>query len=384
MAFFRCDGVEISDIHVRRANSYLMSLTGSRNVYVGNVHERETTCASGDGIGLGAGAKNVVIDRFTIVSNDDAVTLCPTYDDPRGMTWWHSNPGGDNTVENITVKSSHIFSGHGITFIPWGTDAPDLSKQEIRNIEVYDCLLSGPTAVGTWPDNPYYGKQPFDNLETDDFSPVVGVRIHDNVYRAPTTLACITATDIITDCGIVSHDQFVHGDFERRNGKAGWIAGLSNWSYTVGDGSTVEAVDVSGDHKGHIKGTGSLYQGLHLSAGTHTFRIDTNLTAGAGVLFVRDAISGEYLVRLPLRWGDKPKNEVTFALTAPADLELGVELTEAGDILIDNASVTTKREEGTTSYPDSFTESFESLHTPTFDHSGGTVTEEDGNNVLKV
>ncbi len=384
MAFFRCNGVEVSDITVLRANSYLMSLTGSHNVYVGNVIEKETTCASGDGIGLGAGAKHVLIDRFAICSNDDAVTLCPTYDDPRGMTWWHSSPGEDNRVMDVTVKSSYIFSGHGITFIPWGTDAPDLSKQEIRDIEVYDCLLSGPTAVGTWPDNPYYGKQPFDNTEKDDFSPVVGVRIHDNVYHAPTTLECITATDIITDCGIVSHNQFVHGDFERKNGKEGWVAGLSNWSYTVGEDATVEAVDVSGDHKGKISGTGSLYQGLHLTAGTHTFRIDTDLTAGAGILFVRDAISGEYLVRLPLRWGDKKGNEVTFALTSTADLELGVELTESGEILIDNASVKSKGEEGTTAYPDSFTENFEFLNTPTFDHSGGAVVEEDGNNVLKV
>lgn len=384
MAFYRCDGVEVSDITVLRANSYLMSLSGSKHAYVGNVTERETTCASGDGIGLGSGTQNVLIDRYTIFSNDDAITFCPSYDDPRGLTWWHSNPGGDNRVMNVTVKSSHIFSGHGITFIPWGTDAPDLSKQEIRNIEVYDCILTGPYAVGTWPDNPYYGKKPFDNTETDDFSPVVDVRIHDNLYRSTTTLDCITATDVITDCGIVSHNNFVHGDFERRNGKEGWIAGLSNWSYTVGDGSTVEAVDVNGDHKGHIKGTGSLYQGLHLTAGTHTFTIDTNLTDGAGFLFVRDAISGEYLVRLPLRWGDKPENKVTFVLTAAADLELGVELTESGDILIDNASVKTKREEGGLSYPESFTESFESLNTPTFDYSGGTVTEEDGNHVLKV
>ena len=384
MAFVRCEGVEISDITVLRANSYLMSLGGSHNAYVGNVNERETTCASGDGIGLGSGTQNVLIDRFTIVSNDDAVTLCPTYDDPRGLTWWHSTPGADNRVMNVTVKSSYIFSGHGITFIPWGTDAPDLSKQEIRNIEVYDCLLSGPTAVGTWADNPYYGRQPFDNLETDDFSPVTGVRIHDNVYLAPTTLECITATDTITDCGITGHNNFVHGDFERRNGQEGWIAGLSNWSYTVGDGSIVEAVDVSGDHKGHIKGTGSLYQGLHLSAGTHVFTIDTNLTDGEGILFVRDAISGEYLVRLPLRWGDKPQNKVTFSLSVPADLELGVELTQSGDILIDNASVTTKREEGgTTAYPDRYEENFESLNTPTFDFSGATVIGEEGTNILQ-
>ena len=163
VGFFQCENIEVNNITLLRTNNYNFNLRDCENAYIGGLTVREVTCASGDGIGLGAGAKNVVIDRFTIVSNDDAVTLCPTYDDPRGMTWWHSNPGGDNTVENITVKSSHIFSGHGITFIPWGTDAPDLSKQEIRNIEVYDCLLSGPTAVGTWPDNPYYGKKPFDN-----------------------------------------------------------------------------------------------------------------------------------------------------------------------------------------------------------------------------
>jgi hypothetical protein len=147
----------------------------------------------------------------------------------------------------------------------------------------------------------------------------------------------------------------------------------------------VDTVDIGGDHKGHIKGTGSLYQGLRLNVGTHTFTLDTNLTAGSGILFVRDAVSGEYLVRLPLRWGDKPQSKVTFALTAPADLELGVELTESGEILMDNASVKTKREEaGTTTYPDRYTEDFESRNHPTFDYSGGTVTEEDGNNVLKV
>ena len=45
----------------------------------------------------------------------------------------------------------------------------------------------------------------FDNSETDDFSPVSGVRIHDNLYLSATSLDCIKATDVITDCGIVSN-----------------------------------------------------------------------------------------------------------------------------------------------------------------------------------
>lgn len=383
LAFTKCKGVEISDITVLRASSYLANLKGSERVYIGNLTEKEPVCASADGIGLGA-CKQVLVDRFTIFSNDDAITLTSSYNDPRGITWWHPTPGEDNSVRDITVKSSHIFSGHGITFITWGTDAPDLSKQEIRDIEVYDCVLRGPHSVGTWPDNPYYGKDPFDNTETDDFSPVVGVRIHDNLYLSTTSLECITATDIITDCGIVSHYDFVHGDFERRNGKKGWVAGLSNWSYTTGKDSSVKSVDVDGDHKGQIKGTGSLYQGLHLEKGTHTFYIDTELKKGEGYIFVRDALSGEYLIRLPIRSGKALENEITFAIYEDSDLELGVELTKSGNLRIDNAGVETDDIYVAPVYPDEYLEKFDYESNPAFNYESGKIIEEDGNKVLKI
>lgn len=338
LSFFRCEGVEISDITVLRANSYLANMTGTQRAYVANVVGKETTCASGDGLGIGS-TKHFMIDRFVFFSNDDAITLSTSYNDPRGLRWWHATPGENNSVEDIKIKSCHLCGGHGVTFITWGSNAPDLSKQEVRNVEVYDCILSGPYAVGTWPDNPFYGKKPFDNSETDDFSPVVGIRIHDNVYKSQCSLECITPTDIITDCGIVSHNNFVFGDFERKKGEPGWITGLSNWSYTVGEDSVVEAVDIDGDHKGHIKGTGSLYQGLHLDAGEYTLLIDTNLTDGEGRIFVRDAISGADLAYLPLANENILKNSVSFNLSAPSDLELGVELTANGEIFIDNAFV---------------------------------------------
>ena len=341
LSFFRCEGVELSDITVQRANSYLSNMTGTQRAYVANVVGKETTCASGDGLGIGS-TKHILIDRFVFFSNDDAITLSTSYNDPRGRRWWHATPGENNSVEDIEVKSCHLCGGHGVTFITWGSNAPDLSKQEVRNVEVYDCILSGPFAVGTWPDNPFYGKKPFDNSETDDFSPVVGIRIHDNVYKSPCSLECITPTDIITDCGIVSHNNFVFGDFERKKGEPGWITGLSNWSYTVGEDSCVEAVDVDGDHKGHIKGTGSLYQGLHIEAGEHTLFIDTDLTSGAGNIFVRDAISGAKLASLTVAKGNVLQNSVSFVVAEPADLELGVELLVQGEILIDNAFVDEK------------------------------------------
>ena len=99
---------------------------------------------------------------------------------------------------------------------------------------------------------------------------------------------------------------------------------------------------VDGDHKGHIKGTGSLYQGLHIEAGEHTLFIDTDLTSGAGNIFVRDAISGAKLASLTVAKGNVLQNSVSFVVAEPGDLELGVELLVQGEILIDNAFVDEK------------------------------------------
>lgn len=383
IVFSYCDGVELSDITVLRTSGYHASMKGSQHVYVGNFTGKEVVCASGDGVGLGS-TKHVLVDRFTVYSNDDAITLTSSYNDPRGMRWWHATPGKDNGVFDITVKSSHIFGGHGITFLPWGTDAPDLSKQQIRDIEVFDCILRGPHSVGTWPDNPYNGNEEFDNSETDDFSPVSGVRIHDNLYLSVTSLDCIKATDVITDCGIVSNDEFVHGDFERRHGKKDWISGLSNWSYTIGKGSTVEAKEIKDDHKGYINGTGSLYQGLHVEKGTYNFFLETDLKKGEGYIFVRDAISGQYLVKLPLRKGYVSKNEITFTVYKESDLELGIELTKSGKALIDNALLEVDAISSDLFYPDDYTEEFEYESSPSFNYSFENVIEEDGNKILKV
>ena len=58
---------------------------------------------------------------------------------------WHANPDGDNCVDNLVVRHSYLVGGHGITFIPWGTDNPRLDMQEIENVEVYDsCRAAAP------------------------------------------------------------------------------------------------------------------------------------------------------------------------------------------------------------------------------------------------
>lgn len=377
---YGCTNVEISDITILRSNGYHGALLACENAYVGNLVGKEITCASGDGIALGVGTHQVLIDRFVIFSNDDAVTLWSTYDEPRGLTWWKSRPNQDNSIQNIKVKSSYIFSGHGITFIPWGTNNPDLSKNEIKHIEVTDCILDGPYSIGTWPDNPYFGGA-FTNTETNDFSPVKDVYIHDNEYCASCTLECITGTNIITDCGITSHNQFVFGNFERHvRGHKDWIAGLSNWSYELGEGATVEAVEMDGGHAGKLTGTGSLYQGLYLKSGTHRLTIDTNLISGSGIIFARDSLTGELLASVAIPEGDHTDARLIFLLTKDTNVSLGVELSEAGEVYVDNALITSKGLVSSDDYTDRFEENFETLVKPTFDYTSRFTVNQDENN----
>ncbi len=349
VGFFACENVEISNINLRRTNNYHVNLRTCQNIYVANVSMFEVTCASGDGISATVGTKNIIIDRCSIFSNDDAITICSTYNDPRGLAWWHANPEGDNCIDNLIVRHCNLNSGHGVTFITWGTDNPDLSKQEIKNIEIYDNILDGgSSAVGTWPDNPYFGR-PFDNTETDDYSPVKNVRMYNNRYRAQTTLQCIQGTNIITDNSIRSAADFQYGDFERGlQNYPNFVTGLSNWTELPTEGKT-GSVSVGTDGKNHygiIQGTDTLVQGLWMSRGEHTFTIDTRMTAGQASLIVQDVLTGELLAEKAVQASDGfVTNTLTFTLEKGTTAYLGIRYEGGADgtLWMDNASVTTEK-----------------------------------------
>lgn len=264
--------IEVSDIELVRTNNYHSGYYGCENIFIGNVKMHEVKCVSGDGIGLGMGTHNVKVTRVFDESNDDGIVLWTVYNDPRGIRWWWARPGKDNSIYNITVCHSYINSGvnagKAIAFIPWGTDDPNWEKQEIYNITIYDNVLNGGYSVGTWPDNPYGGRQPFDNTETNDYSPVKNIRIYNNKYLSECNLLCIKATNVITDCGIHSSEILLNGNFEH---------GYTNWT-TKGNAG-------AGSGYGFVR-NGLLYEGLWLKKGTHTFSVNMR---GSGDLFIQDA-----------------------------------------------------------------------------------------------
>lgn len=266
LALVDCTDVQISGVTINRANCYHLPLFNCSRVYISDVTMREATCASGDGIGLSSACHDIKIDRCFLYSNDDAVTMTSSYNDPRGLVWWSADPERDNCVHDVTVCHSDLFGGHGLTFITWGTDNPDLSKQEIYNIKAYDNVLSGGSSVGTWCDNPYYGG-PFDNSETDDWSPVRDVRLYKNRYDSSCSLLSVKPTGFFSDCGIKSATDFQNGDFKRRNGKRGWISGLSSWSRS---GDNARYVEEDGNGCAYLGEDTKLYQGLYTERGELT------------------------------------------------------------------------------------------------------------------
>ena len=379
LAVYHSENVEISDISIRRSNCYHLFTSFSKNMAIRNVSMLEATCASGDGIG-NAGNKNVLLDRNILYSNDDAVTLWAQYNDPRGLLWWHAHPEEDESVANIRIVHNNLFGGHGVTFIPWGTDTPNLSNQEIRDITIMDNVLTGNSAsIGAWPDNPYYGKD-FDNSETNDFSPVKNVRIFGNRCYNITDLLCIRATNLLSDCGIYSTNQFENGDFERKNGKSGWVSGLSNWSMEEAtSGSTAQAITSGSGHAGSLTGKQFFFQGVRREAGSHRLSMAVNVTSGTAELVAINGETDRVLATASVS-GNGTKT-LDFSLAKPTMVKLGVRLLEdSSAVTVDNASVVGT---GAYRYPAAFYEDFESDTYVNMPVGAWMIADEKGNHVLK-
>lgn len=314
LGFFHVDHCVCQDVEITRSNNYHTEFNHSTNVYIANVKLHEVKCVSGDGFGV-AGAHDVFVNRCFMQSNDDGIIMSCHYHDPRGMLWWTNLKGDDNGCRNITTAHSYINSGGGkaLAFITWGTSDPNQELEEIDGVYAYDNFLTSVNPVGTWPDNPYAGKQPFDNTETDDYSPVKNVRIFHNRYVGNCTLGPIACTNVLTDCGVHSTNQFRNGDFT--------LGGMANWTYfRNSDPDCIHTVIYADKEKGCIeafdKGEVAAAQGLHLLAGTHTVTAELFTGDAGATLYVSRIQTGEILAEQSFIRLRPETVTLTFALSA--------------------------------------------------------------------
>lgn len=284
LGLFLCDYVETRDFEIIRANNYHTEYNHCRHVYIADLRLHEVKCVSGDGFGL-AGAQEVRVNRCFLQSNDDGIVMSCHYYDPRGLLWWTNLRDEDNSCRDITVLHSYLNSGGGkaLAFITWGTSDPIQEREEIAGVVATDNILLSVNPVGTWPDNPYAGKQPFDNTETDDYSPVKDIRIFGNRYVGNCKLSPLRVTNILTDHGITSSADFQNGDFS--------LGGLANWTlWRNAAPDSVDTVIYADKEKGrlHRFGAGAVAaaQGLHLLMGRHRFTCELMTGADGAELFV--------------------------------------------------------------------------------------------------
>lgn len=326
LGLFCCRYVETRDFEIIRSNNYHTEYNHCEFVYIANVRLHQVKCVSGDGYGM-AGGKHILVNRCFLQSNDDGIVMSTHLYDPRGILWWTNMQGEDNCCRDITVLHSYINSGGGkaLAFITWGTCDSNQSKEEICNIIAHDNVLTCVNPVGAWADNPYNGRQPFDNAETDDYSPVKNVRVTGNRYVGTCTLGPIQATNVLTDCGVVSTGNFRNGDFS--------LGGLANWTlWKNADPGSVDTVIYADKEKGRLCalecGQAAAGQGLHILTGHYTFSCEL-LTEGTDArLFVARIPAGDDLTQI----GDIVA-EATFNCRRPTVCELSFDLdaSDTGD-----------------------------------------------------
>lgn len=332
LGLFCCTDVVTQDFDILRSNNYHTEYNHCRRVYIANLRMHQVKCVSGDGLGMASG-QCIKVNRCFLQSNDDGVVMSTHLFDPRGILWWTNCRYEDNSVQHITVVHSYLNSGGGkaLAFIPWGTSDPIQANEEIRHIVATDNYLVSVNPVGTWPDNPYAGRQPFDNTETDDYSPVKDVRIFGNRYEGNCTLGPIHSTNVCTDCGVHAASNFRNGDFT--------LGGMANWTmWPNAHAASVLPVIYADKEKGCIEhfeaGDVAAAQGLHLEAGTHTFQCELFTGESGAELFVCKTDShapldplarGEVICRKPLVCLRPTTVSLTFSLDQEeADVFLGI------------------------------------------------------------
>ncbi len=331
---YKCNRVEISDLTILRTNCYNIVAYACDSVYIGNVDVTENNCLSGDGISLGLGTKNVVIDRCMLYTSDDTIVLCAhSAAEPRGKVWWKTDEhGGDNRLQHITIRHSAITPGNnatanGLVIIAWGNDVADLTMQAFSDIEVYDNIL------GATPKNKNmqsyfvnlhgaYGA-PYGN-GSKPLVPAHDFRIHDNSYRGtvPEHVKNLVTDGMIADC------ENMECTSELQDTAFSWK--LAYWQYTGEYGTQVTVDGATAKIQGKDS---SVYQAPQLAAGQHTFTVRVKTEDGADAhIFARNASTGEIITVKSVTANDWHDGKITFTLKCRTAVELGVENAAAGTI----------------------------------------------------
>lgn len=326
VGLYRVKGFEISDITIQNYCTYAIMPYTCNQGLIRNVTIQDAEFGSGDGISL-MNSQDIRITGCNITTNDDAIYIFSSYDDPRAANWWSSadpqpskNIEIDNNVATVTWTDTKA-----IGFILWGAGCPDQSLVEVSNVYIHDNQFN---TMGIWNNHPYDTSTqtvPMKNIRFENNT--IGT-VQNNFYTIP--MSDVYGYDCMT--------EMLNGDFES-TGEAYWVCQGSA-------GAAKDSVGQAGSWYGYIdnldKEDAKLYQGLKLESGK-TFMFTANVQTSGAVcrMFVRDQQTQELIAYKEFSnttWG---KETLIFEVPETGNYQIGIERGNAvsGWARIDSAEV---------------------------------------------
>lgn len=361
IGLFDSRNVEISDLKVTRGGNWHIVMVHCSDLTIQNVHIFEAVCRNTDGYSF-QNTQRVTLLRNSLLSNDDAIVLITAYMDLRDKTdwWWERKYGCDNSVSDIKFVGNNLHGGLGFVFIPWGSGDPDLSNTEIRDLEAYDNIFSGYQSVGCWADNPNYGISKGadytgvwgEPTETDDYSPIKDIYLHDNYFpNGFRDLSWVAnykylrayATNFVNDADVIGATDFLNPSFERDlryDNETEWVSGLSYWSSKTEEHGSVGYEKVGtkravarysgneftvNDYAGYAEGTAQLFQGIYLERGGYMVTLNAKNATGTGAFFVGNPVTGEVFLQSKFdKSAEFEEHKIAFKAEKDAVYAIGV------------------------------------------------------------
>lgn len=338
IGFFKVDGFTISDIEIKRASAYNVTLRDCEHGEVAGIATTEPATLNSDGVSL-MNCRHVKVHGNDLTTEDDGVYVWASYEDPRKSEWWDSDtPAASTDIEvyENTIVNEGSTASHGFLFINWTAAATDQSQVEIARINVHDNSFEAPIPIAAIVVDIYHEqnqKTPSKDLTfaNNVFTSTIAGPIAEDLDKMAT--ANLSADDPLYDFAVSSNKEGLYNsDFDGHNAFSTEI-GASFWSVEGDAGAATEGAN----HYGQATGDAAIYQGVSLEAGTYTFSAKVK---GSGRLIARRASDREVVESVVFEAIGWESQEITFTVAEEGTYHLGILHEGASSGQIDETSIT--------------------------------------------